>query len=322
MCGWPSARCPPPTWHWQLRSRPIPAARRQLCRRFHCPRPTSPCPCCAALTRAHPPVRREQQRHVPPALTTGPQDQASAARPVDGSQHRLARGRGLQVWIVGSARPHRIGQGQKSGYAQHQGGLPHRFGFVDGISPVLAVPQRHVEDIWPVAAGGDFVGRGRMGAQPPLVVPDKLFGGEPPGALHIAPFDLTDIQRGVQRSPGIMQDVGAQDAVFTGQRVDHHFGHGGPIGEIEKRAALAFDAIPFNVWGFVKPGRRQADAGLMGHRGDLGKAVGSAARSHAAIVKHHLIRAALMQLCQMFSHAVANGVTGGLDGHPVQIGAR
>jgi hypothetical protein len=53
-----------------------------------------------------------------------------------------------------------------------------------------------------------------MGAQPPLVVPDQFLGRQPARALHIGPLDLPDIQRRVQAGAGVMQDIGAQDAVF------------------------------------------------------------------------------------------------------------
>ena len=93
-----------------------------------------------------------------------------------------------------------------------------------------------------------------MRRQPALVVPDQLFGGQPAGALHIAALDLADIQRRVQGTPHIMDDIGAQDTVFAGQGVDNHLGHGGAIGKIIERATAALDAIPLDVGCCIKPG--------------------------------------------------------------------
>ena len=55
-----------------------------------------------------------------------------------------------------------------------------------------------------------------MGAQGATLVPDQFLGREPARALHVAALDLADVERGVQRGPGVMQDIGAQDAVFAG----------------------------------------------------------------------------------------------------------
>ena len=50
-----------------------------------------------------------------------------------------------------------------------------------------------------------------------------------------------------------MQDVGAQDAVFAGQRVDHHLGHRRAIGEIERTAGPALDPVPGHFGRLVEP---------------------------------------------------------------------
>jgi hypothetical protein len=82
-----------------------------------------------------------------------------------------------------------------------------------------------VEDLRPVGGERDLVGGRRMGAQPPLGVPPQFLGRQPAHALHEGAFDLADIDRRVQRLADIVQDVGAVDHVFAGQRVDRDFGH-------------------------------------------------------------------------------------------------
>ena len=69
-------------------------------------------------------------------------------------------------------------------------------------------------------AGRDLVGAGRVGPQPPLLVPPQLLGGQPAHALDEAALDLADVDRRVQRLADIVQDVDALDLVLAGQRVD------------------------------------------------------------------------------------------------------
>ena len=83
-----------------------------------------------------------------------------------------------------------------------------------------------------------------MRPQAPLIVPNEFFRCEPSRPLHIATFDLAYVQGGVQRRAGIMQNIGTQNAVLSGQRVHDHFGHGAALGEIEKRPTMTFDTIP------------------------------------------------------------------------------
>jgi hypothetical protein len=76
-----------------------------------------------------------------------------------------------------------------------------------------------------------------MGAQPALLVPDQLLGRQPAHPLDEPALDLPDVDRGVQRLAAVVQDVGAQDLVLAGQRVDDHLVAGGPVGEVEERPA-------------------------------------------------------------------------------------
>ncbi len=62
-----------------------------------------------------------------------------------------------------------------------------------------AANRRDVERRRHVAAGRDLVGRGRVRAQPALVVPPQLLGGQPAHALDEAALDLAEVDRRVQR---------------------------------------------------------------------------------------------------------------------------
>ena len=105
--------------------------------------------------------------------------------------------------------------------ASMKGGSPTALErWIVGSCVLRPVGQRHVEDLRPVRGERDLVGRRRMGAQPALVVPPQFLGGQPAHALDEAALDLAEVDRRVQRAAGLVQDVGALDDVFAGQRVD------------------------------------------------------------------------------------------------------
>jgi hypothetical protein len=49
-----------------------------------------------------------------------------------------------------------------------------------------------------------------MRGQPTLLVPAQLFAGQPAHALDKGALDLADIDRGINRVTGIVQDIGLQ----------------------------------------------------------------------------------------------------------------
>jgi hypothetical protein len=61
-----------------------------------------------------------------------------------------------------------------------------------------------------------------------------------------------------------VQDIGAQDAVLAGQRVDHDLGTGHAIGEVEERPPASGDAVPFDLGRLVEPRGAEADARHVG----------------------------------------------------------
>ena len=158
-----------------------------------------------------------------------------------------------------------------------------------------------------------------MCAQGAGFVPDQFLGREPARALHVSALNLADVQRRVQRGARVMQDVSAQNAVFAGQRVDHHFGAGGTIGEVVERPPASGDAVPFDVGRFVESRGRKADAVFIGRSGGSGKGDLFAPDLHHAVGETYLIRRGLVAFGQMRRHAVADRVTGVLRGHPVEV---
>ena len=98
----------------------------------------------------------------------------------------------------------------------------------------------------------------------PRCVPNQLLHGQPTRALHKAAFNLPDVQGWVQGRPTIVKNIAAQDTVFARERVNHDLCDRSAIGEIQKRPARAFDAIPSNVGRFVKSRGRERNPRLIG----------------------------------------------------------
>ena len=108
-----------------------------------------------------------------------------------------------------------------------------------------------------------------MGFQMPFIVPNQFLCCKPSRTLHIAAFNLSNVQRWIQGCTGIVQNIGPQDAIFTSQRIDHNFRNSRTIGKVEKRLPFAFDPVLRHIGGFVKPCGRQADAGFVDLLGSL-----------------------------------------------------
>jgi hypothetical protein len=89
------------------------------------------------------------------------------------------------------------------------------------------------------------------------VVPPEFFRGEPAHALEKSTFDLSQVDRGIQRAAYVVQDIHAQQTRFARQRVHRHFTDRRAIREIEERSALERLAIPMDFRCAVIPGGRQ-----------------------------------------------------------------
>ena len=130
-----------------------------------------------------------------------------------------------------------------------------RFSFANRLMP---------EILRPVAAGGNLVGAGGMGAQAPLRIPDQLLAGQPAHALDEAALDLAEVDGRIQRLADVMQDVDARHLVFAGQRVDHHLAHRRAIGEVVEGMARGGAAVVVDLRRRVVARRRERDPRQIG----------------------------------------------------------
>ena len=76
-----------------------------------------------------------------------------------------------------------------------------------------------------------------------MFVPPELFGRQPADALHVTAFDLAEIDGRIQRITAVVQDVGAQYPILSGQRIDNDLGNGGAVGVVVERAAAERRAV-------------------------------------------------------------------------------
>ena len=98
----------------------------------------------------------------------------------------------------------------------------------------------------------------------PLVVPDDLFHRQPAHALDEAAFDLPAVDRRVERAADVVQEIGAQEPRFSGERVDRHLRHRGAVGEVVERLALEGSAVEVDLGRAEIAGRRERYARLIG----------------------------------------------------------
>ena len=143
---------------------------------------------------------------------------------LDGHQDAFGCRGGIERRVGFAAEGDGIRQGHEGGNAQVEGRFAYGFGFADGVLNVRVRPEGDVEDWRAVGDGGDLVGAGGVGGEGAFGVPDQFLGCDPAGALNVGAFYLANVECCVERASGVMQDVGAQDAVFAGKGVDDDFG--------------------------------------------------------------------------------------------------
>ena len=61
-----------------------------------------------------------------------------------------------------------------------------------------------------VTDGRNFVGRWRVGRQSAFVTPAQFFAGKPAHTLDEGAFDLTDVDRRIDRITRVVQDISTQ----------------------------------------------------------------------------------------------------------------
>src|SRR5210317_1095156 len=130
---------------------------------------------------------------------------------LQGSQNCLGRGRGMQVRQDPSVAGNCIPQRQECRQSQHQRRLTDRLGTVDGLFTIRGVLQQFDPEVrGQIRAGRYLVRRRCVCAEVTLLVPPELLRRQPADALHVAAFDLAEIDGWVQRITAIVQDVRAQ----------------------------------------------------------------------------------------------------------------
>jgi len=159
----------------------------------------------------------------------------------------------------------RILQREKRGVAEHQRRLADGLRTVDRIFAVFARrPQARAELARQITRDRDFVGRGCVRAQTPACIEPDFLGRKPAHALHEAAFDLAQIDGGVERAPGIVQQLGTVERILAGQRVDRRFDIGGPVGEVIVGAALGCGSVEMDFGRAIETRRRQLNARIVG----------------------------------------------------------
>ncbi len=161
-----------------------------------------------------------------------------------------------------------------------------------------------------------------MGEQAAVAAVDQFLGGQPAHALDEAALDLAEVDRRIQRAADVVQDVGAQHPVLAGQGVDRHFGHRGPIGEIEERAALMTLTVVVDLGRSVEAGRRQRHALDVGHTAEQVEGVEVLARMDPVFCEAHSRRIAGRRPCRHVRQPSANGHGRVVGRHAVEVGAR
>ena len=71
-----------------------------------------------------------------------------------------------------------------------------------------------------------------MGSDLAGLIPPQLFGGQPTHARDEPTLDLAQINRGVQRPPGVVEDIYCRNTVLTGKGVNGDLTDGSAVGKV------------------------------------------------------------------------------------------
>ena len=160
-----------------------------------------------------------------------------------------------------------------------------------------------------------------MGFQPSVVVPDKLFRREPSRALHESAFNLSDVDRRIQRFAGFVQYVGAKQPVFAGEQIDGDLGYRGAVSEIVEGAAAALYPVPADLGRGVEPGRGQRHAMFVSHFDGVAEFVSLVSDAEHAVRELNFVNACLVQFREQLEQTTDQFVASVFDGHSVQVGS-
>ena len=70
---------------------------------------------------------------------------------------------------------------------------------MDGVLKILTIAKkRNIENCRPVSTGRNFIGRGRMRAKPPGIIPHQLLGCQQASPMDKATLDLANVDRRIE----------------------------------------------------------------------------------------------------------------------------
>ena len=154
-----------------------------------------------------------------------------------------------------------------------------------------------------------------------LRMPHQFLGREPAHALDEGALDLADVDRRVQRLACVVQDVGAQQLPFAGQRVDDHLAHRRAVGVVVERAALHLVLVPAQAGRGVEavgPQLLAVEVGLAHHGAEGQRA---AVDLDLVVGEAHRAGLAAMALGRALGQPLADLARGVLRGLAVEVGA-
>ena len=126
-----------------------------------------------------------------------------------------------------------------------------------------------------VAQRGQLVGAGAAGGEPPgLLVPEQLLAGQPADTLDVAALDLALVDERGEGVADVVQHVGAEHGVLTGEALDLDLGDRASKGEVVEGLADAGLLVEVDVRRAVVAGREERHALQVRLFGDLREAHG------------------------------------------------
>eukprot|EP00968_Pinguiococcus_pyrenoidosus_P023204 scaffold3643_cov267-Pinguiococcus_pyrenoidosus.AAC.5 len=148
--------------------------------------------------------------------------------------------------LIPASAANRIPDGEVRRRRREVRRLAHRFRAVNGKRIGGIVQEVHPEILGNVVRRRDLVESGpsreELARPHPLVIlvpPDGFLRREPPKALHEAPFDLADVNHGVDGLSEVHEDVAAKNREIARQAVHFHLGARDALREVVEGHATA-----------------------------------------------------------------------------------
>ncbi len=187
-----------------------------------------------------------------------------------------------------------------------------------GILAILHQPHPQVGRY--VAHRRDLVGGRASGEQLAGVVPHQFFHGQPAQALNETAFHLADVDGRIQGRADVVEDIGAQQPVFTGEGVDQHLGAGGAERIVVEGPATGLVAVVVDLGRAVVAGTGKRYLADVGQLDQLLEAQQPLADPDVAVAEFHLFRADVEVPAGEIDQPVLDGLGRVLGGLAVEVG--